>query len=84
MLEPEGEKFKSINNEAQGKKSKTDKQTDTGCFPNNWMPCLVYRALVSHRRCKAGGALSPCVHLGEGLERREMMETRGLEEGILG
>lgn len=35
MLEPEEEKFKSINNEAQGKKSKTDKQTDTGCFPNN-------------------------------------------------
>ena len=49
------------------------------------MPCLVYIALVSHRRRhKAGGALSPCVHLGEGLERREMMETRGLEEGILG
>lgn len=84
MLEPEGEKFKSINNEAQGKKSKTDKQTDTGCFRNNWMPCLVYRAPVSYGRCKAGGALSPCVHLGEGLERREMMETRGLEEGSLG
>ena len=84
MLELEGQKFKSVNSDARGKQWKSDKQIEAGCSLSNWMPCGVYRELVSHRRSEAGGALSPGVPLAERLERKGLMETGGLEEGILG
>lgn len=47
LLALEGEKFKSISSDAEGKQWKSDKQTGTGCFQSNWMLCLVYRALAA-------------------------------------
>ena len=84
MSELEGQKFKSMSSVARGKQWNSDKQIEAGWSLSNWMPCGVYRELVSHRRPEAGGALSPGVPLAERLERKGLMETGGLEEGNLG
>ena len=60
-----------MNSDARGKQQKSDKQTEAGCSLSNWMPCGVYRELLSHRRRpKAGGALSPGVRLADGLKTK--------------